>query len=362
MLPKFWKENIKNYIRRFNRVIFREDSKLGKLLLDDIKLVTGVNRDCNIKFVIDKTPINIPEELSQIANRLKEENTERMKKGENPVYTDLFPYAVHEILPDREPYAVHEIVPYREGPNEKPECTVRIRESSYFNSLITIMALDEKIGDTTVKEKYYSQLIANPGGASPDGYDIVHGFGLNTMVITKDRSFVFAKRNRNTVSTAKGSLHMSVGEHLNNDVLDYAKNSEPSAIESIVKGIYQELGVVVSDEDKANIRFYAVGFSKSVCQYGVLGFTYLRNTSNMDIWKSWELSKDGRYESEEIIFIDANIKSIVDYLNNTPNVTITKFALLNVCLALMLEPELGQISQTKIEKELGRLRLDALVE
>lgn len=82
----------------------------------------------------------------------------------------------------------------------------------------------------------------------------------------------------------------------------------------------------------------------------------------MDIWKSWELSKDGRYESEEIIFIDANIKSIVDYLNNTPNVTITKFALLNVCLALMLEPELGQISQTKIEKELGRLRLDALVE
>jgi hypothetical protein len=81
----------------------------------------------------------------------------------------------------------------------------------------------------------------------------------------------------------------------------------------------------------------------------------------MELYDKWKLSKDGPYESEEIVFIDAKIKSIVKYLNDNPNASMTKFALLNACLALMMEPELGNISQTKIEKELGNLRKGALV-
>ena len=154
---------------------------------------------------------------------------------------------------------------------------------------------------------------------------------------------------------------MSVGEHLNDDVLDYSSDGKPSAIKSIVKGIHQELGVDISDEDKANIHFYAVGFAKSVCQYGALGFVHLSSVTSIELRDKWNLSKDGCYESEEIIFIDASIQEIVKYLNEHPNDSMTKFALLNACLALMMEPELGNISQTKIEKELGNLRKGALV-
>jgi hypothetical protein len=350
LLPKYWKEKLKIYICHFKKVAFNEKSKLGEMLLNDIKLITGVDRDCNIIFKIDKSPLNIPNDLLLISKRLENENNDRAAKGEPPVYTDLEPYAVHKIVITRE----------KEG-NEKPECTVHIKKSSFFHSLITISALDEVVGNTTVRKKYYSELIENPYVASPGGKDLVHAFGLNTMVLTKDGSFVFAIRNINTVSTAGGCIHMSVGEHLNDDVLDYSSDGQPSATKSIVKGIHQELGIDISEEDKANIHFYAVGFAKSVCQYGVLGFVHLSDVTNMELYDKWKLSKDGCYESKEIIFIDAKIKSIVKYLNDNPNASMTKFALLNACLALMMEPELGNISQTKIEKELGNLRQGALV-
>ena len=58
--------------------------------------------------------------------------------------------------------------------------------------------------------------------------------------------------------------------------------------------------------------------------------------------------------------IDANIKSVVDYLNNNPQSTMTKFALLNVCVALMTE-QIFNVGQKEIDRELKRLRPSAIV-
>ena len=50
LLPKYWKEKLKVFICRSKKVAINEESKLGKMLLNDIKLFTGVDRDCNIIF------------------------------------------------------------------------------------------------------------------------------------------------------------------------------------------------------------------------------------------------------------------------------------------------------------------------
>lgn len=358
-IPLYWQEIIKiTYRRFFRKKGVNEKSKMGCLLLNDIKLITGVDRKYEIILTVENNgKLNVPKEFPEIARRLQEENSLRLKLGENPIYSELFPYAVHEIEDHPLP-AVHGILPYRVGEKETPVCKVLLRKSSYFFSLISICAMDEIIDDdgTTIREKYYKKLIQNPGNAAPNGLDIVHGFGMNTMVLTKDHSFVFSIRNPNTVSTVKGCVHVSVGEHLNEDSLDQDQQTrEPCAVETISKGILQELGIRLQDEEKRNIHFYGVGFSESVCQYGVLGFTYLKNYSNEDIQRAWELSKDGRYENKGIHFVDANIKSVVKYLNDNPDVCMTKFALLNVCLALMFEPELNYVKQDKIDKELSKI-------
>lgn len=349
IIPGFWKEKLKQLFRHMSKQIryFDETSVIHERLLDKIALIDGVDFNHEIRFSIDNAPANVPAEMISISEKLKKENDERLKKGESPVFADLHPYAVHKM-------DVH-----REGDREYPVFHVILRESSYFYSLVSVKAKNE-IEQNAVLHDLFERLIKNPSNASPDEYDIVHAFGLNTLVLTKDSSFVFSKRNRNTVSSAPGCLHLSVGEHLNTDVLDLDNNGEPNAIESVVKGLLQELGVKVNEEERKTIHFYDVAFSKNTYQYGALGFTYLSDHSNSEIESNWHLSKDGHYESEELVFIDADIVSIVNYLNENTDVVMTKFAMLNVCIALMKEHQFGW-SLSKIEKELKKLRPDALL-
>lgn len=82
--------------------------------------------------------------------------------------------------------------------------------------------------------------------------------------------------------------------------------------------------------------------------------------SNSEIKSLWPLSKDGPYESKELVLIDADLVSIVNYLNENTDAVMTKFAMLNVCIALMKEHQFGW-SLSKIEKELKKLRPDALL-
>lgn len=351
VIPSYWRERLRIIYRRlFKKFRFiDEESVIGKLILDEIKIQdSGIDFDQEIRFIIDKHPVNVPNDFKEIAKRLERENDERRLEGKSPIFADLKPYAVHSILP------------HREGDNERPVCDIVLRESSYFYSLISIMAMNEKMEDKTIREKYYKELITDPwDNPTPQGWDIVHGFGMNTLVLTKDHSFVFSLRNQNTVSTGQGCLHLSVGEHLNKDVLDLNKDRKPDAEEVILKGLHQELGIN-EKKDNINIRFYGIAFAKSVCQYGVLGFTHLHNYSDEAIKSSWEISKDGHYENKDIIFINANIESIVQFLNTHPKASMTKFSLLNVCIALMNESILGRVSPKHIEKELKKLRLGAL--
>lgn len=127
--PKYWKESMKFFFRRlFKKMKFiDESSAMGQLLLDDIKLLTGVDRDYNLIISIDKSPLKVDEDFIKVAHKLEEENSVRLEQGISPVYTDLFPYAVHSILP------------YRKGKYEEPECKITLRKSSYFYSLVSIM-------------------------------------------------------------------------------------------------------------------------------------------------------------------------------------------------------------------------------
>lgn len=367
MLPRYWKSTIRLTCRRMLKktMVIDKNSEMATLLLDNIEIITGVDRDYRIYLSIDKNPLKVPKDFDTIRDRLEKENSIRLEKGETPVFSDLLPYAVHDIKDNdtNRYFSVRGILPYRVGKDETPVCKVILRKSSYFYSLISIMAMDEKVGDSTIREKYYKEVLLDPRNPAPEGFDIVHGFGMNTMVLTKDGSFVFSKRNPNTVSTLRGKLHVSVGEHLNQDMLDQDKQTrQPSSIETISKGILQELGITLNEEEKNNIRFYGVGFSKSVCQYGVFGFINLSNYSNKEIKNAWQRSKDGPYESSELLFIEANINSIVDFINKNIEVSMTKFALLNACLALMMEKEEGEVTQEEIDRALKRLRPHSLVD
>lgn len=375
-LPPHWKERIKNLFRRIPKKMHYKDmpSRLRTLLLDDIKFIDGPFYDYGFNFKIEEgIEANVPDDFKTIADRLKKENDERMMKGEEPVYSDLTPYAVHSIVIrrcDKES---------QDKKNErliieKPVCQIELRESSYFYSLVSIMAMNEKVGDVTIREKYYAQLLENPEKPAPDGYDVVHGFGINTLIYTNDGKFVFGERNSNTVATGQGCLHLSVGEHLNKMLLDFDEKNRPDIRKTLIRGIGEELGIkekkdkykkegIFKEEDKfkdADIRFYGFALSTSVCQYGVLGFTHLINCSSTDIENAWPFSRDGHYENKKLVFIDADIRSIVNYLNKNPQSSMTKFALLNVCLTLMIEEEF-HVSQKEIDKELKKLRPNALV-
>ena len=356
-IPRHWRENLKvhfrGYFRKWNGL--NKSTILERLLMDDLNLIGGCEPDYGISFSIDKEPAKVPDDFKIIGDRFKRENECRLREGKNPVFTELFPYAVHSISVFRDQDQSNKVT-------ERPMCHVVLRPSSFYYSLIAVEAMDDVVGpeDTTIREKYYTELLSNPLNLTPQGYDIVHAFGMNTLVLTKDHSFVFSKRNRETVATGQGCLHLSVGEHLNKDVLDFGNDGTPDAVQVIVKGLYQELGIKQDQINKSNIRFYGFTFSKSTCRYGMLGFTHLSELSDEDIRTSWELSKDGHYESEELVFVKANIKSIVDYLNSHSITTITRAALLNACLALMLEPVLGRVSQKQIDKALNELRSNAI--
>ena len=352
IIPKYWQQNIKGFFRRsLKKLKIKKDSSImSSLLLDDIQIVDGPFENYGLRFTIDNTALNVPNDFIIIGERLKQENALREQKGCKPVYTELYPYAVHTMSIPREQDIIENI--------ERPVCRITLRESSYFYSLIAIQAMDEMVGDKTIREKYYQDILDHPTIPAPNGYDVVHAFGMNTFVLTKDNSFVFGLRNPDTVATGEGSLHLSVGEHLNKDLLSSGENWKSNAIKIIIKGLEQELGVEEGKVDSTNIRFYGVALSRKVCQYGVLGFTHLIDYTDDDIKKSWEFAaKDGHYENKEIVFINATIKSIVKYLNDHKDISMTKFALLNVCIALMIE---YNISQDEIDRELKKLRPNAL--
>ena len=357
LIPSHWHTLIKGFFNRLFRTIkiIDETSPMGALLLDEIHFIGGLDYDYGIEFSIDSHPIEVPTDFQTLAKRLEQENDERLRSGKKPVFADLHPYAIHALTPRR--YDKY----------ERPIWDILLRESSYFYSLISISAMDEMIPSDdernqsiSVRDRYYSELIKDPMTPYLHGYDLVHGFGMNTLVLTKDNSFVLCKRNKDTVSTGGDCLHLSVGEHLNEDVLDLGIDRRPNATRVIKKGLHQELGIDVNRVEDSVIRFYGVAFVEKVCQYGVLGFTHLKSYTDSEIRIAWELSKDGRYENKEIVFVDANINSVVKYLNDNPGVTITKFALLNICVSLMMESELGRISQRTIESALKKLRLNAI--
>lgn len=354
--PPIWKEKIKVLFRQAVRKLNQDDmpSLMHSLLFDDITPIDGFYKDYGFKFQLEDREVKVPEDFRRIAYRLRKENEVRMQKGEKPVYSELHPYAVHSILTPREETGMKK--------TERPTCYIGLRESSYFYSLVSIMAMNERVDNLTIREKYYSKLLENPDRPTPYGYDIVHALGINTLIYTCDGKFIFGERNPNTVATGQGCLHLSVGEHLNKMLIDFNnENNEPDITKTLIRGINEELGIIVNNLEEADIRFYGLALSKRLCQYGVLGITILNNFSSTDIIKAWMFSKDGRYENRRLVAINADLRSIVDYMNEHPNATMTKFALLNVCLALMKEDILGSISKEKIDKELKRLRKDALV-
>ncbi len=357
LIPARWHVLINGLFNRAFKTIklVDEASPLGQLLLDDIHFIGGLDYDYGIEFSIDSHPVEVPSDFQKLAKRLEQENKERLKIGKKPVFADLHPYAIHAFTP------------LRDDKNERPIWHVLLRDSSYFYSLISILAMDEMVPTTddsnqfiSIRDKYYAELIKDPMNPYPHGNNLVHAFGMNTLVLTKDNSFVLSKRNKDTVSTGGDCLHLSVGEHLNEDVLDIGIDRKPNAVKVIKKGLYQELGIDDKRVDDSAIRFYGIAFAELVCQYGVLGFTHLKSYTDSEIRTAWELSKDGRYENKEIVFIDANINSVVKYLNDNPGVVITKFALLNICVSIMMENELGRVSQHTIEVALKKLRKNAI--
>ncbi len=299
--------------------------KIGDLIFDDVVILDGIVEDFRFSIKTDNKEVRLPSELKTISQKLERENELRRQNNTFPIFTDLEPYAIKSISFCRDSV---------EG--EKNRCIIHVRKSSYFNSLISILALDQKLRDgQTVKEKYYNNIIQNPYMPSPDGFNLVNALGVNVIVLTEDGKIVLAERNKRNVSTGKGAVHVSMGEHLNKEVIDLNTKGEIDLTIAARRGLFQELGLTVEECDRLDIRFYCIGFTPKFCQYGTFGFTEIELTSS-ELEERRKSAKDGKYETEKLHYITASLKAFIRFLMDT-DIVITQWAMVSVILFLVQE-------------------------
>lgn len=347
-LPKKIKYRINiKYKRLFKKKIIVNDFyKVGDMEFDDVVILDGIVSDYYFSIKSDNKEAKLPLELRKISEKFKKENELRQLNNISPIYTDLEPYAIKSINFCRDNV---------EG--EKNRCIIHVRKSSYFNSLISVLALDEKLRNgQTVKDKYYKKIIEDPYTPSPNGDNLINALGVNVLVLTGDGKIVLAERNGRNVSTAKGAVHISMGEHLNKEVIDLNSDGEIDLTVAAKRGLFQELGLTVKECNELDIRFYCIGFTPKLCQYGTFGFTEIELTS-AELEERRKLAKDGKYEIKKLHYIDTSLKSFVNFLINT-DIAITQWAIVSVILFFMQEGfyTLNEINSGFSHKNIDKFR------
>lgn len=341
ILPYRFKEYLKRQMYRLRKRGSRKNSyssnhamEVGDICLDDFIPLDGTTKDYNVFITHDESEAKLPDDLQKISLRLKEENENRKEHNQDPIYYEGRPLALKSIMFTRAGQHIGD-----DDYNEKSECRIFTQNSSFFNALITLKCLDQVLKDgLTVREKYYNSIIDKPLDIGKSTYALIHGIGINVMIVTKDRKIVLSKRNEKIVAASGGELHISVGEHLNRELADLDREKNLDIQNIALRGILQELGI--NDEEittnhtsASKVRFFSVGFAPVACQYGFIGYAETSLTSE-GVLRRYPLSKDGRFEATDLIFFDFSLDGFARFLLES-DIIITQWAFASVIISLI---------------------------
>ncbi len=342
LFPYLHREKVKKGIKDLKALIKPKDNnitsrgrgmKIGNLVLSDFILLDGLFDDYNFKFIKKEVEVKLPQDLLDVSQNLYLENQERKENNINPIFSDLKPYCIKSITFTRE-----------ENGGEKKLCSIEIIRSSYFHSLISIKCLDDVLPDgQTIRNKYYSSIINDPYNLSPNGLNLIHGFGINVLVQTADNKIIIAQRNKLNVATSGGSYSISVGEHFNEESIDETHRRDIDIKKIAVRGIYEELGIEQEEIVDNGVKFLAIGFLPHAFQYGAVGFARV-SIDSTEVWERIQMSKDGSREISDIKFVDFTLAGIVDFFKST-DVVLTQWLAGSLLISLM---EINFITASKI--------------
>ncbi|MCL6264927.1 hypothetical protein [Flagellimonas myxillae] len=155
-------------------------------------------------------------------------------------------------------------------------------------------------------------------------------FGINTFLVS-DRlnhsEILFAKRSKYNIGAGiyKNRYHYSMNEAFS--ITDNSGNKSNEAfVECIKRGFNEELGIPTNLEANKTVLL-DFNFSKKLMQVGISSVCYFDNFNSEDIRNCYKGAKDGRLETDDLIFIPYKRKRIkpLIYYNSIPKINNPKY-------------------------------------
>ncbi len=239
----------------------------------------------------DDRKVPLLDEFARMKDNLIVDIKKRMARGEANVPHNGAMYKLKEFD-----------VGYREviDGEEVPILRLRFGPTDYFSQKVT----DLNVGNP-IREKYAK--VADVTLSPVREFSSIVGVNLN--IITSDGYLVIAERSKQT-EVAAGRLHTSVAENLLRPT-DAGSNGAPDPFRCAIRGIQEELGLVV---DIGAIEFSAFGVQPELCQYSLIGWTRVReNQAEVEEIRTQAIPKD-KAENRRLIFVPCNPKSIAEFV------------------------------------------------
>lgn len=255
----------------------------------------------NIVTHYNSMQIELPETIKNIKTEIMRVQEERRKTGNKPYYWNGRIYYVERFRIGRTPL------------EENMHLVIWFRPSDYYTFLATNMSLDKnfKTNDKyfTLREKYLKDV----DWTKPIKY-FSSSFGIDIAIITSDDFLIVTERSE-VLGSRPNELNISANENLSR-ILDQKENDQaPDIYRAAPRGIYEELGVSVERE---KIIFLSFGVDTKYCQYGLLGFSRIPQTSD-ELKNLRSMGIKDKWENKKLHFVKFNIEEIINFIiNNDP--------------------------------------------
>lgn len=198
----------------------------------------------------------------------------------------------------------------RRGADEEPVLSLRFRPTDYFSMLVTDQALDEPVqvdGQTTTLRELFAAHVDLAVRPVPE---FATHFGIALQVVTADGQTVFSERGRTAVdafvffpSVAEGSARP----------VDAGPKGGPDPYRTAVRGAAEELGIDVPAEA---IRFLSFGANAVLCEYGLIGVAYVRETADqLRRLRATGIPKD-KWENQRLHFVPWTPEAVAEFIGS----------------------------------------------
>ena len=281
----------------------------------------------SISCKLDLTPLDLPEDLRQIRNRVAQEQKNHAEQHGYPLFYNGPMVSLQSFSFTRTPSA------------EDPLLFLKFKITDYYTFLATALSLNENVTEATgkhvtIREKYLSNMNYN----DPIPF-IATSFGINLAIITKDDFLFYVNRSRNKgLSNYSDHFSVPVLESVHPE-FDKVEEGKLNLFKTAKRGIKEELGI---DIQETSIKLFSLVVDTAWYMYGMTGVAHINYTKD-DIISRRSIGVKDKWESSDFFFLPLNPKSVADNLRHTGGPSRwhpTSFA----CLIQTLIYETGQES------------------